>query len=151
MSKQILAVILVAASLVFLHLANAQQPKKVSRLGYLSSQDLATESARSKGIRLALRELGYIEGQNIAIEPRLRGHVCRFLISQRQRLPGHLLSSTGESVTAKSCMNSLTSSISSIRLSISKERERAGSWMSPWRAQARYFSASFSQVRGFFG
>ena len=30
----------------------------------------ATESARSEGIRLALRELGYIEGQNIAIEYR---------------------------------------------------------------------------------
>ena len=32
--------------------------------------DAATESARSEGIRLALRELGYIEGQNIAIEYR---------------------------------------------------------------------------------
>ena len=32
--------------------------------------DPATESARSEAIRLALRELGYIEGQNIAIEYR---------------------------------------------------------------------------------
>jgi putative tryptophan/tyrosine transport system substrate-binding protein len=48
----------------------AQQPKKVSRLGYLSSYDPATDSARSEGVRLALRELGYIEGQNIAIEYR---------------------------------------------------------------------------------
>src|SRR6266540_3082338 len=51
-------------------LAQAQQPKKVSRLGYLSNADAATDSARAEGIRLALRELGYIEGQNIAIEYR---------------------------------------------------------------------------------
>jgi len=49
-------------------LAHAQQPKKVPRIAYLSSSDAATESSRSEGIRLALRERGYIEGQNIAIE-----------------------------------------------------------------------------------
>jgi putative ABC transport system substrate-binding protein len=51
-------------------MAQAQQTKKVSRIGYLSSLDPAGESTRSEGIRLALRELGYIEGQNIAIEYR---------------------------------------------------------------------------------
>ncbi len=50
--------------------AEAQQPKKVSRIGYLSPVDPAGDSARAQGIRLALRELGYIEGQNIAIEYR---------------------------------------------------------------------------------
>jgi putative ABC transport system substrate-binding protein len=50
--------------------ALAQQPKKVPRIGYLSNTDPATESARSEAIRRALRELGYIEGQNIAIEYR---------------------------------------------------------------------------------
>jgi putative ABC transport system substrate-binding protein len=50
--------------------AQAQQPKKVPRLGYLSGNDAATESVRAEGIRLALRERGYIEGQNIAIEYR---------------------------------------------------------------------------------
>jgi putative tryptophan/tyrosine transport system substrate-binding protein len=50
--------------------APAQQPKKVPRIGYLSPFDAAYESARSEAIRLALRELGYIEGQNIAIEYR---------------------------------------------------------------------------------
>jgi ABC-type uncharacterized transport system substrate-binding protein len=50
--------------------AQAQQPKKVPRIGYLSSGDPASESARAEGIRLGLRELGYIEGQNIAIEYR---------------------------------------------------------------------------------
>jgi putative tryptophan/tyrosine transport system substrate-binding protein len=48
----------------------AQQPKKIYRIGYLSSTDPTIDSPRSEGIRLALRELGYIEGQNIAIEYR---------------------------------------------------------------------------------
>jgi hypothetical protein len=47
--------------------ARAQQPKKVPRIGYLSIGDPATESTRAEGIRLALRELGYIEGQNIGL------------------------------------------------------------------------------------
>jgi ABC-type uncharacterized transport system substrate-binding protein len=50
--------------------AEAQQPMKVPRIGYLSLVDPATDSARAEGIRLALRELGYIEGQNIATEYR---------------------------------------------------------------------------------
>ena len=53
-----------------LRVAEAQQPKKVPRIGYLSTGDAARESARSEAIRLALRERGYIEGQNIAIEYR---------------------------------------------------------------------------------
>src|SRR5262245_31984940 len=51
-------------------IAEAQQAKKVPRIGYLSNDDPALEYTRSEAIRLALRELGYIEGQNIAIEYR---------------------------------------------------------------------------------
>ena len=61
-------------------IAEAQQPKKVPRIGYLSSHDPATESTRSEAIRLALRERGYIEGQNIAIE-------YRYAEGKRDRLP----------------------------------------------------------------
>jgi len=50
--------------------ASAQQPTKVPRIGYLSSADPASESARSEPFRLALRELGYIDGQNISTEYR---------------------------------------------------------------------------------
>jgi putative tryptophan/tyrosine transport system substrate-binding protein len=50
--------------------AAAQQPGKVSRIGYLSTGDAASDSARAEGIRLALRERGYIEGQNIGTEYR---------------------------------------------------------------------------------
>src|SRR5919106_1263812 len=47
-----------------------QQTKKIPRIGYLSMSDATTESARVEAIRQALRELGYIEGQNIAFEYR---------------------------------------------------------------------------------
>jgi putative ABC transport system substrate-binding protein len=50
--------------------ADAQQPKKVPRIAYVSAGDAASNSARTEAIRLALRELGYIEGQNIAFEYR---------------------------------------------------------------------------------
>jgi len=60
--------------------ATAQQPKKVPQIGYLSNGDPATESTRSEGIRLALRERGHIEGQNIAIE-------YRYTEGKRDRLP----------------------------------------------------------------
>jgi putative ABC transport system substrate-binding protein len=62
----LIAVVLLAVAVI----AEAQQPGKVSRLGYLSNADAATDSTRVERIRLALRELGYIEGQNIAIEYR---------------------------------------------------------------------------------
>jgi putative tryptophan/tyrosine transport system substrate-binding protein len=48
----------------------AQQPTKVARIGYLLSGDSSSESDRFESLRLALRELGYIEGQNITIEYR---------------------------------------------------------------------------------
>jgi len=48
----------------------AQQARSVTRIGYLSSVSPANESSRAEGIRLALHERGYIEGQNITIEYR---------------------------------------------------------------------------------
>ena len=50
--------------------AQAQQSKKVPLLGYLAVGVAATDSARAEAIRLALRERGHIEGQNIATEYR---------------------------------------------------------------------------------
>jgi ABC-type uncharacterized transport system substrate-binding protein len=70
MSTKILASLLTAALVASTHLAAAQQPKKVPRIGYLSSVDRRTDLPRAEGIRRGLRELGYIEGQNIAIEYR---------------------------------------------------------------------------------
>src|SRR5262245_48627495 len=65
-ASALVAVTLLAVAVV----AEAQQPAKIPRLGYLSNADAATDSERAGGIRLALRELGYIEGQTIAFEYR---------------------------------------------------------------------------------
>jgi putative tryptophan/tyrosine transport system substrate-binding protein len=73
--------ILVAVVLLVLGVtAEAQQPKNVPRIGYLSNLDPATESVRFEAIRVALRERGYIEGQNIATE-------YRYAKGKRDRLP----------------------------------------------------------------
>jgi putative ABC transport system substrate-binding protein len=68
--KNTLLLVTIIAILSCGAVAAAQQTKKVPRIGYLSAADAATESTRSEGIRLALRERGYIEGQNIATEYR---------------------------------------------------------------------------------
>jgi hypothetical protein len=71
MKKAAVRSILVVVVLLALGVTSeAQQPKKVYRIGYLSSVDAAGESTRAEGIRVSLRELGYIEGQNIATEYR---------------------------------------------------------------------------------
>src|SRR5262249_36789675 len=69
MKKAAVPSILVAVVLLALGvIAEAQQPKKVHRIGFLAPGDPVSQS--TEAIRLALRELGYIEGQNIAIEHR---------------------------------------------------------------------------------
>jgi len=70
MSKSIPVFILAIVFLVCGILAEAQQAKKVHRIGYVTGDDAARDSDRSEAIRLALHELGYIEGQNVAIEYR---------------------------------------------------------------------------------
>ena len=59
---------LVALVLVSLlaHAAEAQQPKKVYRIGYLSAR--LRVGPREEAFLKGLRELGYVEGQNILIE-----------------------------------------------------------------------------------
>jgi len=48
--------------------AEAQQPAKVSRIGYLAGGSLSSISNRTEAFRQGLRELGYVEGKNIVIE-----------------------------------------------------------------------------------
>jgi putative tryptophan/tyrosine transport system substrate-binding protein len=79
MSKEVFCLALGAVLFALCSTAEAQQPGKVRRIGYLSSGGAASESTRAEVIRLALRERGYIEGQNIAIEYRYaEGKVDRF-------------------------------------------------------------------------
>ena len=50
--------------------AQAQQPARVPRIGYLSTASTSTNPARYEAFRQGLRELGYVEGKNISIEYR---------------------------------------------------------------------------------
>jgi ABC-type uncharacterized transport system substrate-binding protein len=49
---------------------DAQQPKKVPRIGYLAGASPSAIAFRTEAFRQALRELGYVEGKNITIEYR---------------------------------------------------------------------------------
>ena len=59
--------------------AQAQQAKKVPRIGLLGSGSSSSMSSRTEAFRQGLRDLGYVEGKNIAIEYRyIEGEVDRF-------------------------------------------------------------------------
>jgi putative ABC transport system substrate-binding protein len=53
--------------------SDAQQPKKVSKIGYLSPSSPSADSARVEAFRQGLRDLGYVQGKNIVIEYRYAG------------------------------------------------------------------------------
>ena len=80
MNHKVILSLLAASVLICFLLAEAQQPKKVARIGYLGALGSAGESTRAEQIWLALRELGYIEGQNIGIE-------YRYAEGKRDRYP----------------------------------------------------------------
>ena len=68
MHHKVILFLLAASVLICFHPADAQQPTKIPRIGYLSGQSLSTISARIEAFRQGLRELGYVEGKNIVIE-----------------------------------------------------------------------------------
>jgi putative tryptophan/tyrosine transport system substrate-binding protein len=51
-------------------LAQAQQPNKVPRIGYLTGASVSAFAARTEAFRQGLRGLGYVEEKNIVIEYR---------------------------------------------------------------------------------
>ena len=62
-------------------LAEAQQPGKVPRIGFLGTNFPTTNPARYEAFRRGLGELGYVEGKNIVIE-------WRYAEGKADRLPG---------------------------------------------------------------
>jgi len=62
------------------HLAQAQQPTKIARIGYLNPGDPVSRTYRTEAFRQGLKELGYVEGKNIIIE-------YRFAEAKSDRLP----------------------------------------------------------------
>ena len=67
MVKQIVILFATFAILASTTPAPAQQAEKVYRIGYLSDRSTST-STTTKVFRQSLRDLGYVEGQNIVIE-----------------------------------------------------------------------------------
>ena len=72
----IIAFVLVVAGAV----AQAQQPTKVSRIGYFQAPPPSAVAARTEAFRQGLRELGYVEGKNIVLER-------RFAEGKSERIP----------------------------------------------------------------
>ena len=50
--------------------ADAQQTKKIPRVGYLAAGSLSHNSSNYNAFQQGLRQLGYVEGQNVVIESR---------------------------------------------------------------------------------
>ena len=65
MRTKIISFLLATLVLISIHLAEAQQREKFPRIGY---QSAGSSGEREEGFRQGLRELGYVEGQNIVIE-----------------------------------------------------------------------------------
>ena len=104
LGPSVIAFVLVVTGAV----AQAQRPKKVPRIGYLSQFEPARESPRSEAIRVALRELGFVEGQNIAIEYRYaEGKPDRFpeLAAELVRLKVDIIVAAGGSVIVQAAKN----------------------------------------------
>ncbi len=68
MAIKTIVILLVSLALASVHLADAQQAKKVPLIGFLFGSSLSANSARHEAFRQGLRELGYVEGKNIVID-----------------------------------------------------------------------------------
>jgi putative ABC transport system substrate-binding protein len=70
MKKKITFLTLCAMLLALCSSAQAQQPEKVPRIGFLITSSPSVIAPRIDAFRQGLRELGYVEGKNIVIERR---------------------------------------------------------------------------------
>src|ERR1044071_1028395 len=71
-SRLIIAVGVLLTALLPHDFLDAQQPKKLFRIGYLGATSVSAIPERIKAFRQGLRELGYVEGKNVVIEYRDR-------------------------------------------------------------------------------
>jgi len=68
MNKKIVVSFLATLILVSVHFGEAQQPKKIPRIGFLGNSTPPLEENLVGPFREGLRDLGYVEGKNIVIE-----------------------------------------------------------------------------------
>jgi putative tryptophan/tyrosine transport system substrate-binding protein len=81
MKNKIITLPLGAMLLALCFSASAQQPAKVSRIGYLTAATPSGMRPRTDAFRQGLSQLGYVEGKNIFIE-------WRYAEGKYDRLPG---------------------------------------------------------------
>lgn len=70
MTKNILVWLLATVFVADVSIAPAQQPTKVTPIGYLIGNPLSANVARLEAFRRGMRELSYVEGKNLIIESR---------------------------------------------------------------------------------
>ena len=112
MSKGIIGFTLSAMLVALWVPAQAQQPTKIHRIGYLSGNSPSSESVRTDALRQGLRELGYVEGKNIVIEYRFaEGKLDRLaqLVAELVRLKVDVIVTAGTGATRTA--NEATSTI----------------------------------------
>src|SRR5437870_12452572 len=68
MNRKIFICLLLTAFLITGSLAEAQQPAKVARIGYLGNEQSPSATPREEAFLQGLRDHGWIEGQNLVIE-----------------------------------------------------------------------------------
>jgi ABC-type uncharacterized transport system substrate-binding protein len=82
--------------------AAAQQPKKIPRIGVLSGSSATTNTGRHEAFRQGLRELGYVEGENVIVEWRwAEGKIANLpaLAAELVRLKVAIIVTAGPQVT----------------------------------------------------
>jgi putative ABC transport system substrate-binding protein len=80
MSRRMMVFVLSVAILACTYPAEAQQPKKVPRIGFIVGASPSASLARTDAFRQGLRELGHVERKNIVIE-------WRYAEGKSDRLP----------------------------------------------------------------
>jgi putative tryptophan/tyrosine transport system substrate-binding protein len=99
---KVLSILIVVVLLAVGVIAEAQQARKIPRIGYLTNESLSATSERSEAFRRGLRELGYVEGKNIFIEWRsAEGKLDRVttLAAELVRLKVDVIVTVGSSVS----------------------------------------------------
>ena len=103
MNHKIILFLLFASALIRSNLVEAQQPKKVTRICYLGAADASTSAILAKPFRERLREIGYVEEQNLTMEYRFsEGKVDRLpdLAAELVRLKCDVIVTTGTKAAA---------------------------------------------------
>ena len=96
--------------------AQAQQQKKVPRIGFLVPDSQSASSIRTEAFLQGLRELGYMEGQNIVIEYRFaEGKIDRFpdLAAELARLKVDIIVAAGGNGVTRAAQQATNTILSS--------------------------------------